>query len=1313
MRNIKQWICFALIFVTLTGFNSGCATPAGYGNAPPFSSYLDVPGITGDEIHSIRSLQAEIENFVYAMPDSTEAFVGSDGSIGGYSTHLCGWLSELFGIPFIPVNRELSEIFAGLDSGDIDFTGELTSSPERRETYFMTDAIAERTIKQYRLADSEPISEISRKRAVRCCFIEGAITVYPVTAELEPGSYETVFAETMQDVYGMLNGGEADVFFYSSPAEAFFDRYNDVRAADFYPLILLSVSMCAKNPKYEAIISVIQKAMDNGGNRYMAGLYSDGYHDYLKHKLYLKLDDEEKEYIRNSSGVRLAAAYDDYPTAFYNEHEKQWQGVAIDIIDEISLLTSLNFELVSDSRSGWSDIIEMLEDGSVSMVAELPDDEYLKGRFLWPDNYIMSDYFALLSKSEFPFIDIGDVLYLKVGLMRGTSSAAAFDKWFSDRSDIYMFDNYDEAAKALDKGEIDVLMSSRKQMQFFTNYREESGYKINYFFGGYPVEAKFGFNKNEPVLCSIVDKSLALIDRDEISERWMRKGFDYRLKMTQSQIPWLIGAGSLLLVVIVLMTVLLQINKNRERKLEQIVKSRTIELETQSSVMRAVFDSSPDLLFCMDMDLKYMRINKSMEEHFNIREENVIGKGDREVLVTVPENSMSFIEEMNRKVIYEKTELTFEEMVPGHDGDETFFETTKVPLWRNGEVIGLSGIAHNITSRKIMEQDLKDASESKSAFLANMSHELRTPLNVIIGLTDLLLEESLPEKVSEDILSVSNAGGSLLSIVNDILDISKIESGKLELTPVDYHMPSLLNDTIVMTNTYIGDKPLEFKLLIDENIPNMLNGDELRVKQIMNNLLSNAVKYTLEGTIELQVDSRIEDGEVWLEIYVRDTGIGVKEEYLDDLFAEYQRVDTLANRKTEGTGLGLPISLRLAMLMGGNVTVKSEYGVGSEFCARLKQGYVSDVVIGREVADNLMNFNYSQVKRQMSNRLVRPDMSYASVLVVDDMQNNLDVAAGLMSRYHLNIDCVTSGFEAIEKIKDHEKEYSAVFMDHMMQEMDGIETAIEIRKLGTEYALKLPIIALTANAVSGAQQLFFDNGFQDFLSKPIDIMQLDSVLRRWVRDTNAERKFEDNKGVKEIDAAEPLDIVIPGVDSEHGLFLYGGDSGIFLSILRSFASGTMEVIEKLRAVTEENFDAAVTLAHGLKGTSGNISAERLREESAELEMIARNGDYARFIEKAGSVIDHATELVGAINSYFTKHDKINAQPEKETPDRQTLKKLRESCGAYDMSGIDEAIDELSAYNYKTGNELVSWLKKKVNLMELGEAIERLNREIDG
>jgi len=404
------------------------------------------------------------------------------------------------------------------------------------------------------------------------------------------------------------------------------------------------------------------------------------------------------------------------------------------------------------------------------------------------------------------------------------------------------------------------------------------------------------------------------------------------------------------------------------------------------------------------------------------------------------------------------------------------------------------------------------ASEAKSAFLASMSHEMRTNLNAIIGLTELELENRVGLRKSAEMCfeKVHSAGTTMLGVTNDILDISKIESGRLELVPVEYNLPSLISDAVALNMVRVGNKPIKFVLDINEDLPVMLYGDELRIKQMFNNLLSNAVKYTNSGLITLSV--RCEKDETnaqseWLVCEVTDTGIGIRHEDLEKLFIGYSQLDRKNNRKIEGTGLGLAITKQLADLMGGYVGVESEYGKGSTFSFMIRQGFVSKDAIGRIAAEKLKANEYSCERRARNKDIIRPYLPYARVLAVDDMECNLEVVRGMMKLYGVTVDCVNSGQKAVDAVKNEKVKYNAIFMDYMMPEMSGLEATRIIRnEIGTEYARTVPIIAFTADA--GNAEMFLQNGFQAFISKPINMKEMNSIINTFVRDKEYEAEEE-------------------------------------------------------------------------------------------------------------------------------------------------------------------------------------------------------------
>ncbi|MCL2602923.1 MAG: ATP-binding protein [Defluviitaleaceae bacterium] len=794
-----------------------------------------------------------------------------------------------------------------------------------------------------------------------------------------------------------------------------------------------------------------------------------------------------------------------------------------------------------------------------------------------------------------------------------------------------------------------------------------------------------------------------------------RNADDY---IVEAQLPWMIGTAVLFLCVIAMLVILLLRKNGEGRRLDALVKKRTAELENEKSILQTIFDSVPDLIFCKDLDLNFTRCNESLLKYFDLKKENLIGKNDFTGL-GIPEETAREFRELDKTVIRENQSYKIEEFIPAQNGTAHLFETNKVPLVINGKISGIMGIAHDITERKNMEEAALNASRAKSIFLANMSHEIRTPMNAILGIAEMQLQrEILDTETRAAAEMIYTSGDMLLGIINDILDLSKIEAGKLELQPDKYEIASLVSDTVQLNMMRIGSKRIIFELHVDENIPAQLLGDELRVKQIMNNLLSNAFKYTMEGTVKLTVtaeENTEKTNGVILTITVSDTGQGMTEEQIKMIGDEYTRFNQEANRSTEGTGLGMSITKNLICLIGGEMTVESEKGKGSVFTVRLPQGRAGTDLLGREVAENLRQFRTSSAAQMRRVQITRDPMPYGEVLVVDDVLPNIYVAKGLLTPYELKIDSADSGYAAIEKIKNGKK-YDIIFMDHMMPEMDGMEAVKHIRDLGYDR----PIVALTANAVAGQANLFLLNGFDDYLSKPIDLRQMNRLLNKMIRDKQTQEVIEAARRASALRKAsmKPEDDTnvkvllhdknIEGLDISDGIGNMGGDEKAYIQVLRSYAINVRSQLPVIDSVDETMLAKYKIIVHGIKGTSYYIGAKHIGDTARNLEQASDRGDISYVKENNPLFLKNTKILIDGLDELFSDIDAENPKPIKSEPDKETLIKLRDACKSFNMDDLDAAVAEIEQYQYESDDGFVDWLQETLSNMDLRQIVTKLN-----
>ena len=531
-----------------------------------------------------------------------------------------------------------------------------------------------------------------------------------------------------------------------------------------------------------------------------------------------------------------------------------------------------------------------------------------------------------------------------------------------------------------------------------------------------------------------------------------------------------------------------------------------------------------------------------------------------------------------------------------------------------------------LRKEKRSQQEAEAANMAKSSFLANMSHEIRTPINAILGMNEMILREEKDPAIRGYAGNIQASGNSLLSIVSDVLDISKIESGKLEIIPVDYEVNSLISDCCNMAAGRAKAKELELLVECADNVPMKLCGDETHIRQIIMNLLTNAVKYTEKGTVKLIVSGRFTDGGFVLKVDVSDTGIGISEENLPQIFTQFQRFDLQRNRNIEGTGLGLSIVKRLCDLMSGTITARSVLGSGSTFTVELPQKVVDSTPCGG------VNLNYSAgAEHEYHHSFEAPE---AKILAVDDLPVNLLVIANLLKETRIKIDTAGSGRECLDKCS--QQKYDLILMDHMMPEMDGVQTFEKLHGDKSSPNFETPVIMLTANALAGMREQYMDVGFADYVSKPVRGAKLEEAIRRNLPESliksaspeiPAEAVSTEPSGFADVCSA------VPELNVNAALQYCCGSAELLNDLLHDFTEN--DHFSDLKAAFEEKrWEDYRRHAHSLKSTSLMIGLTGLSERARASEL-ALKGGCTEFAElNHDSLIEEYSALLGKIKDYL-------------------------------------------------------------------------------
>lgn len=576
---------------------------------------------------------------------------------------------------------------------------------------------------------------------------------------------------------------------------------------------------------------------------------------------------------------------------------------------------------------------------------------------------------------------------------------------------------------------------------------------------------------------------------------------------------------------------------------------------------------------------------------------------------------------------------------------------------------------HNKRLLELKEQ-AEEANKAKTMFLANMSHEIRTPMNAIMGTTEMILRENPGESIENHANSIKNAGNILISIINDILDFSKIESGKMNVNDVNYKPGFLIKDITDSIRPKLEEKGIMFEIHVKDTLPKVLHGDETHVRQVFTNILTNAVKYTQRGYVAMNVDWELQNGMALLRVSVEDTGCGISEENLKSLFNSFERADMIKNQTIEGTGLGLAITKRLIESMGGSISVKSTYGEGSIFSFYFYQGIVDYAPTGEY---NILTEKEEEELKSGNESFIAP---MAKVLAVDDNVTNIKVIRGILSMYQIRVDTATSGQECLEKLE--ENHYHLILMDQMMPIMDGIETTKKIRELPDKEKRNIPVIALTANAIRGAREMFLENGFQDYISKPMDISVLEKILRKYLPTDFIHLVDKKNPRVS---LGKP--IVIPQVDVAAGIENYGNSRQRYIQILRYiFDDGEEQIARMRKQVRQKRYDEYLFEVHALKGLTKGIGAMQLSEMAWAQEMAAREKNYDIIDEGSDYLFEQYQMLLANIKFVFQDNgialtEEVKVQDVELTPSEYTAQ-LLSMMGSLDMLEQQEAEKKVKA-----------------------------------
>ena len=1254
----------------------GCGNGEQLDEYRDFASYRDLPGITDEHIRAVADIRERHDFFVYGMMTNDEAFIASSGQPAGFTAHLCKWLTDFFDIEFRPQIFEWTELWDGALDGSVDFSGQFTRTPEREIDYgfAMTDPIAIRSLTTVRLADSPGLRYLDKPRLI---FYYGTVTADIM--ESAGMDFYPIFVELPEEAGELLTTGAADAF-VGSGAQTLSMMFPGLRVETLEPFVIGTTSFATANPELAPIVEIVQMVLDNGGMTLLGDFYTAGIQDFKRHRLDLLLTPEERAFLDDAPVISVAAECYGYPVSFYNAFEGEFQGIAHDILNRITILTGLSFDIAHADPMPLCDALDMLCGGEVDLAVGL-----IRYSDCRDDNILISapfftGHYALLSSTDCPSFTVNEVLYINVGLVRGGVYEEMFKRMFPMHDGVVYFDNLDDLFLALDDESICMAFSSQTGLLRLTNFHERVGFKANLTFHE-TYHVSMGINGQNPLLASVINKALSIIDTETISTTWMNRTFDYTARLLRAQLPWLVGALVLAGMVVVLLIIMFSLRNREKTHLRALVNERTAELELENSTSSTVFDAIPDVIFCKDLDLNYTRINRSFEEMFNKKKVDIVGKGDENGIGLTPEICRAW-REWDLHIISSRKSGRTEELVEDWQGNTRIMETIKTPLMRgDDECVGLVGISRDISGRKAMEDNLRRASLAKSAFIANMSHEIRTPMNSIVGFSELALENDMSTKTRSYLKRIIENANWLLQIINDILDITKIESGKLEIEKVPFDFAEIFAQCQSLIMPMATEKGLGMYFYTEPVLGNrMLLGDPFRLRQVFINLLSNSVKFTDKGMVKVAANL-VKETSNTKTIYctITDSGIGMSQEQIDRVFEPFMQADTSITRKYGGTGLGLPIVKSLLEMMGGKLCVESTPGEGSKFSFEL-----TFETAQIQAGDSKIHQTLAEYQKPLFS---------GEVLVCEDNRMNQMVISEHLMRVGLTSVIAENGLIGVDMVRQRQREgrhFDLILMDIHMPIMDGLDAADTIQSLNTPT----PIVAITANVMVHDKETYRQRGMMDTIGKPFTSQELWEVLLKYLTPVSLSNR-DAAPTLKAADTADTTDIRSDDEELMHKLRV---------SFVKDNRSKFREIADSLARGDDLQCHR---LAHTLKSSAGLIDKPALQRAAANIETLLTNGgsvdssDLAILETELNDALRELTPLYEAENAAkAVRMEHISAdkmidlihilEPMLKSRNSECLKFLPE---IRTLPNAEDLADQIESYDFKLATQTLARLKK--------------------